>query len=248
MYLSPLSITVLAIAFLSITTLSILTASKLKAITEEASLQQDAYDDKLKEDLRKVNTEMDNLRKDLQNDVDSKLKKQEDTDKAQNAKIGIHTAEIKSIESNIEKNIEPKLILFDGNFKSLNSMVSQNAKAIATVKEESANFHSDQLSWNDQFSNQQSTLASKIKEIEDKDFDKRINIIDQTMKDEIIPDVKSNKSQLKEQSKNDKDLVNDLDDLSNKYMTLSDNQNELSTQTLRLADVVDTHDLLVKSS
>lgn len=248
MYLSPLSITVLAIAFLSITALSILTASKLKALAEDASLQQDAYDDKLKEDLRKVNTEMDNLRKDMQDDVDSKLKKQEDTDKAQNAKIGTNAAEIKSIESNIEKNIEPKLILFDGNFKSLNGMISQNAKAIATVKEESANFHSDQLSWNDQFSDQQSTLASKIKEIEDKDFDKRINIIDQTMKDEIIPDIKSNTSQLKEQSKNDKDLVNDLDDLSNKYMTLSDNQNELSTQTLRLADVVDNHDLLVKSS
>jgi alanyl-tRNA synthetase len=177
------------------------------------------------------------------------LSKQKEVDANQNEDIGANMSGIDSALSNIENNIEPQLLLFDGNFKSIESVVNENKDGLADLQEEMAAFNSEQLTWNDQFSNQQASLIDKLNEIQDKDFSEKIANINKKMKEDLIPNVKFNSQSIANISnKVDTELINDIDDLSNKYMSLSSNAHELAEQTYRLSDIVDTHDLLIKST
>ncbi len=238
-----------AATFIFIIFLVLYNFSSIKQISEDTNLNEQENDTKFEEQSSNVDAKLDQLRDEIYDRMDSNLNEQNDIDEKQNEDIDINKVSIDGALSNIENNIEPQLLIFDGNFKSLESVVSENKGGLAELQDEISAFNSEQLTWNDQFSNQQASLVDKLSEIQEKDYSEKIANINKRMKEDLIPNVKFNTQSMANLSKKiDDDLVNDIDDLSNKYMTLSSNAEELSTQTLRLAEVVDTHDLFIKSN
>jgi predicted Holliday junction resolvase-like endonuclease len=238
-----------AVTFILTIVLVLYNFSKIREISENNDAKGKETDDKLDAQSSNLEVELDQLREEIYDKMDSNLSKQKEVDANQNEDIGANMSGIDSALSNIENNIEPQLLLFDGNFKSIESVVNENKDGLADLQEEMAAFNSEQLTWNDQFSNQQASLIDKLNEIQDKDFSEKIANINKKMKEDLIPNVKFNSQSIANISnKVDTELINDIDDLSNKYMSLSSNAHELAEQTYRLSDIVDTHDLLIKST
>lgn len=234
-----------ALSFLLTIILSIYNFTSIRNLSAENDTNQDETDLKLDEQASNIRDQIADLKDEMSN---NKLR-QKQIDSKQNKNIDSNQDQIFDLKSNIEFNIEPQLVVFDGNFKSLDSAIAENVGTLAELQEQVSIFNSDQLNWNEQFSNQQGNLASKLDEIQTKDYDEKIKNINKKITDDLIPNVKFNTQSLANLSnKVEGDLVNDLDDLSNKYMSLSSNAHELSVQTLRLADVVDDHDLFIKST
>ena len=162
--------------------------------------------------------------------------------------IDVNSSAISAMNSNITSNIEPQMLTFDGNFKSLESVVNMNKANIDSLAKDLTSVTTEQLNWNEQFSNQQSDLQKEILKVQERDYQDQIDELTTKMNDSIIPDVDINKQGIANMSKKiDTDLANDLADLSSKYMDLSENTNALGGETLRLAEIVDTHDMVVKS-
>ena len=238
-----------AVTFILVIVLVLYNFSKIKEMSKENNAKDKETADKLKAQSSNLEMELDQLRDEIYDKMDSNLSEQKEIDSKQNEDIDANMSGVDSALSNIENNIEPQLLLFDGNFKSLESIVNQNKDGLANLQDEMAAFNSDQLTWNDQFSNQQASLIDKLNEIQDKDYSEKIAKINKQMKEDLIPNVKFNSQSIANISnKIDSELINDIDDLSNKYMSLSSNAHELAEQTYRLSDVVDTHDLLIKST
>lgn len=234
-----------ALSFLLTIILSIYNFTSIRNLSAENDTNQDETELKLDEQASNIRDQI----ADLKDEMSNNKKRQKQIDSKQNKNIDSNQDQIFDLKSNIEFNIEPQLVVFDGNFKSLDSAIAENVGTLAELQEQVSIFNSDQLNWNEQFSNQQGNLASKLDEIQTKDYDEKIKNINKKITDDLIPNVKFNAQSLANLSnKVEGDLVNDLDDLSNKYMTLSSNAHELSVQTLRLADVVDDHDLFIKST
>ena len=238
-----------AVTFILIIVLVLYNFSTIKEISKKNNAKEKETDDKLKAQSSNLEVELDQLRDEIYDKMDSNLSKQKKIDSKQSEDIDANMIGIDSALSNIENNIEPQLLIFDGNFKSLESIVNENKGGLADLQEEMAAFNSDQLTWNDQFSNQQASLIDKLNEIQDKDYSEKIANINKQMREDLIPNVKFNSQSIANISnKVDSELINDIDDLSNKYMSLSSNAHELAKQTYRLSDIVDTHDLLIKST
>lgn len=238
-----------AVTFILVIVLVLYNFSKIKEMSKENNAKDKETADKLKAQSSNLEMELDQLRDEIYDKMDSNLSEQKEIDSKQNEDIDANMSGVDSALSNIENNIEPQLLLFDGNFKSLESIVNENKDGLANLQDEMAAFNSDQLTWNDQFSNQQASLIDKLNEIQDKDYSEKIAKINKQMKEDLIPNVKFNSQSIANISnKIDSELINDIDDLSNKYMSLSSNAHELAEQTYRLSDVVDTHDLLIKST
>jgi len=217
-------------------------------MSKETNTLLDKTDQRFDDHSSNVRLEMKAITDDIYEEINSNINLQKKIDSKQNIDIDLNTNNISDVQSNVEYKIEPRLLVFDGNFKSIESLVSDNKSTLDTLQDEISNFNTEQLSWNEQFSNQQSILSSQLDKIQQKDFSEQIANINKKLKDELIPDVKFNKNSITDLSKTiDTNLINDIDDLANKYMTLSSNSKDLTTQTLRLADVVDTHDLFIKS-
>ena len=238
-----------AVTFILIIVLVLYNFSTIREMSKNNNAKLKETDDKLKAQSSNLEVELDQLRDEIYDQMDSNLSKQKEIDSKQSKDIDANMSDIDGALSNIENNIEPQLLIFDGNFKSLESIVNENKGGLADLQEEMAAFNSDQLTWNDQFSNQQASLIDKLNEIQDKDYSEKIANINKQMKEDLIPNVKFNSQSIANISnKVDSELINDIDDLSNKYMSLSSNAHELAKQTYRLSDVVDTHDLLIKST
>lgn len=238
-----------AITFILLIFLVLYNFSTIQQVSKESKIEEKENDKKFEEQSSKIDDKLDELRDEIYDRMDSNVNDQKKIDTKQNQDIDANMVNIDGALSNITNNIEPQLLIFDGNFKSLESIVSENQGGLAELQEEISTFNSEQLTWNDQFSNQQESLVDKLNEIQNNDYSEKIANINKKMKDDLIPNMQFNTQSIANISKKiDTDLVNDIDDLSNKYMTLSSNAHDLSTQTLRLADVVDTHDLLIKSN
>ena len=208
--------------------------------------------------VREMKKEIKETASEIKEDIDKMerkiVKKQDVVDKSQDSKIqenttsiDVNSIEISAMNSNITNNIEPQMLTFDGNFKSLDSMVNVNKLTIESLGKELTAMNTDQNSWNEQFSNQQADLQKEILKVQEKDYQDQLDKLATKMNDSIIPDVEANKQEIvKVSQKIDKDLVNDINDLSDKYMSLSADTNALGGETLRLAEIVDTHDLILK--
>jgi DNA repair exonuclease SbcCD ATPase subunit len=129
----------------------------------------------------------------------------------QNSNIEGNSENLRSVESNVD-NIEQQMLAFDGNFKSLDSIVNDLERDIGSIS-------SFQFSWNEQFSNQQNDLKGSLAKIEQQNFDNDI----ERMK--------------KEHS-----------DISSSFLMMQSNLVDLGTETLRLADIVDTQDIIAKTN
>lgn len=235
----------IALSFLLTIILSIYNFTTIRNLAADTDANQDETRVELETQASNLKEEIGSMRDEMSNN----RSRQKKIDARQDKHIDSNEAQILEVKSNIEFNIEPQLVVFDGNFKSIDSAIAENVGTLAELQEQVSAFNSDQLTWNDQFSNQQANIATKLDEIQTKDFDEKIKNINKKLSDDLIPNVQFNQQSIANLSnKIDRELVNDIDDLSNKYMSLSSNAHELSVQTLRLADVVDDHDLFIKST
>ena len=228
---------------------------RLTEITSKAEQDNATVVREMKQEIKEAATEIkadiDKIEKKIvKNENDQRL-----VDKSQDSKIDANTStivsnsiEISGMNSNITNNIEPQMLTFDGNFKSLESVVNMNKANIESLANDITTVTTEQISWNEQFSNQQSDLQKEILKVQERDYQDQIDQLKTTMNDSIIPDVNVNKQGIANVSKKiDSDLTNDLEDLTSKYMSLSENTNALGNETLRLAEIVDTHDMVLKS-
>ena len=224
---------------------------RVNDLTSKAEKDNAVVVKEIKETASKIKSDIAKIEKTIvKNEKDQELvdSSQDSKMKENTTSIDVNSVEISAMNSNITNNIEPQMLVFDGNFKSLDSMVSMNNTTIESLEKELTAMSTDQDSWNEQFSNQQSDLQKEILKVQEKDYQDQLDKLKTKMNDSIIPDVDVNKQQIANMSKRiDKDLANDLSDLSKKYSSLSASTDALGGETLRLAEIVDTHDMVIKA-
>ena len=254
MYMSKSYQMLILFSFFSVILLSfrvIYNNIRLDDMTSKAETNNAVVVKEIKETASKIKSDIAKIEKTIvKNEKDQELvdSSQDSKMKENTTSIDVNSVEISAMNSNITNNIEPQMLVFDGNFKSLDSMVSMNNTTIESLEKELTAMSTDQDSWNEQFSNQQSDLQKEILKVQEKDYQDQLDKLKTKMNDSIIPDVDVNKQQIANMSKRiDKDLANDLSDLSKKYSSLSASTDALGGETLRLAEIVDTHDMVIKA-
>ena len=184
------------------------------------------------EDDSNLKQELDELKHEMESNINSNVKyiveSQQTIDSNQNMLIDKNELDIFNIGSNITHVIEPTMLVFDGQFKSLEGDIEGNDAEIAQLSTQIAS----QAILNDQFSNQNSTLKTQLDAIVAKDFQQQIQI------NNVISDITSN-TQL---------INNKYTSLSNMDYTLlqsnidtASNLNWLSSTTSSFASIVNDH-------
>tara|TARA_B110000037_G_scaffold206499_1_gene252495 strand:+ start:1337 stop:2071 length:735 start_codon:yes stop_codon:yes gene_type:complete len=182
------------------------------------------------EDDSNIKQELDELKHEMESNINSNVKyiveSQQTIDSNQNMLIDKNELDIFNIGSNITHVIEPTMLVFDGQFKSLEGDIEGNDAEIAQLSTQIAS----QAILNDQFSNQNSTLKTQLDAIVAKDFQQQIN--------NVISDITFN-TQL---------INNKYTSLSNMDYTLlqsnidtASNLNWLSSTTSSFASIVNDH-------
>lgn len=182
------------------------------------------------EDDSNLKQELDELKHEMESNINSNVKyiveSQQTIDSNQNMLIDKNELDIFNIGSNITHVIEPTMLVFDGQFKSLEGDIEGNDAEIAQLSTQIAS----QAILNDQFSNQNSTLKTQLDAIVAKDFGKQIK--------NVISDIAS-----KTQS-----FINLTTSLDTQYAYLSNmnydntsNLNWLASTTSNFASIVDGH-------
>jgi len=182
------------------------------------------------EDDSNLKQELDELKHEMESNINSNVKyiveSQQTIDSNQNMLIDKNELDIFNIGSNITHVIEPTMLVFDGQFKSLEGDIEGNDAEIAQLSTQIAS----QAILNDQFSNQNSTLKTQLDAIVAKDFQQQIN--------NVISDITFN-TQL---------INNKYTSLSNMDYTLlqsnidtASNLNWLSSTTSSFASIVNDH-------
>lgn len=176
------------------------------------------------EDNSNLKQELDELKDEMESNINSNVKyiveSQKKIDSNQNELIDKNELDIFNIGSNITHVIEPKMLVFDGNFKSLEDSIEKNDNDIGQLSA----FISSQTTLNEQFSNQiYGSLKSNLDDILAMDFGRQIS--------NLSSDISTN-----EQLINNKYL-----ELSNVAYDNSSNLAYLATGSLGLASVVNTH-------
>ena len=221
--------------FFRITNLETETDNLLSLRNETESNIQIAID----KDNSNLKSELVELKKEMESNINSNVKyiteNQKVVDSNQNVLIDKNKLDIFNIGSNITHVIEPKMLIFDGQFKSLEGNIEGNDDEIAQLSTQIAS----QVILNDQFSNQNDTLKKQLDDIVAKDFGKQIK----TVKDTLGADIKFNNQSIANLSVSLKD---DYQSLSNMDYTLlqsniamSTNLHDLASASLGLVQVTD---------
>jgi len=148
------------------------------------------------------------------------VENQKVVDSNQNVLIDQNELDIFNIGSNITHVIEPKMLVFDGQFKSLEENIEDNDAEIALLATQSAS----QDILNDQFSNQNETLQNQLDNIMAKDFGEQIKT--------LSADIKFNEQSITNLSVS---LDDKYQSLSNMDYTLLQSNIDLSTNLLSLS-------------
>jgi hypothetical protein len=164
-----------------------------------------------------------------------------DTTQDTNNKTGVDkmTSNISLIQSNIDNVIEPTLVDFDGNFKSLEGAIEFNKSDIATVETSIT-----QLST--QFNTQHDLLSDEIQKINDSQFSDKIS----TLQASQASQTKMNSNLVVGMNVNKQSIANNkvgLETVNKNFAELDNNFTTLSGQTLELANVVDDHDVIIQA-
>ena len=183
------------------------------------------------EDNSNLKSEFVELKKEMESNINSNVQyiveNQKVVDSNQNMLIDKNELDIFNIGSNITHVIEPKMLIFDGQFKSLEGNIEGNDDEIAQLSTQIAS----QVILNEQFSNQNDTLKEQLDDIIEKDFGKQIK----TVKDNLGADIKFNEQ-----------LISNLSiSLDEKYHSLS-NMDYILLQS-NIATASNLHNLALAS-
>lgn len=178
------------------------------------------------EDNSNLKQELDELKHEMESNINSNVKyiveSQQTIDSNQNMLIDKNELDIFNIGSNITHVIEPTMLVFDGQFKSLEGDIEGNDAEIAQLSTQIAS----QAILNDQFSNQNSTLKTQLDAIVAKDFEQQIN--------NVISDIQLINNKYTSLSNMDYTLLQSNIDTAS-------NLNWLSSTTRSFASIVDDH-------
>lgn len=200
----------------------------------ESNIQSamDEDNSNIKNDLVELKNEMES---NINSNVQHIIENQRVIDSNQNVLIYKNELDIFNIGSNITHVIEPQMLVFDGQFKSLESDIEGNDAEIAQLSTQIAS----QVILNEQFSNQNETLKNRLDEIVAKDFGQQI----QSAKNSLSADIANNTQSITNLSVS---LDYKYQSLSNMDYTLlqsnnttSSNLHELAVASHSLAQIVD---------
>lgn len=191
------------------------------------------------EDNSNLKQELVELKKEMESNINSNVKyiveNQKVVDSNQNVLIDQNELDIFNIGSNITHVIEPKMLVFDGQFKSLESDIEGNDAEIAQLSTQIAS----QVILNDQFSNQTDTLKKQLDDIVAKDFGKQIK----SVKDTLGADIKFNEQSITNLSVSLDDKYKSLSNMDytllQSNVAMSTNLHNLASASLGLAQVTD---------
>ena len=114
----------------------------------------------------------------------------------------------------------------------MNSLITTNKDNV----DELLKVNNNQMSVNDEFDNQFDEIKDELKKIGKQESSDNTNYqkqIDELKKDVIV----------------NKEILNsDIDDVYKKFLSLSEDTFDLASQTVRLSEIVDNQDLIMKSS
>lgn len=130
----------------------------------------------------KMNEMEDSLQSNIKSNVNYIIESQKIVDSNQNVLIDKNELDIFNIGSNITHVIEPQMLVFDGQFKSLQANIESNDTELANISTHVAS----QIILNDQFSNQNVSLQRSIDDILDKDFGGKINTLRTDLEADIV--------------------------------------------------------------
>lgn len=251
---SPIIFIMIAVCFIIMISISIYNFVRIGNLKNESaeleiSLKNESQSN-IEKNEAKVLSSIDKVKSELKADMLSTIKnvkeEQVDADTSQDALITKNKADILLVQSNIDNVIKPKLVDFDGNFKSLEGAIESNKSGIEAVGTSITQLNT-QLST--QFNTQYDQLSEEIKKINDSQFEDKIGKLQaaQTkIQSELVginvnkQSIANNKAALETVNKTVKEITDEVDDVSGDFMSLAD-------KTLELANVVDDHDLIVKS-
>lgn len=191
------------------------------------------------EDNSNLKQELVDLKKEMESNINSNVKyiveNQKVVDSNQNVLIDNNELDIFNIGSNITHVIEPKMLVFDGQFKSLEGDIEGNDAEIAQLSTQIAS----QVILNDQFSNQTDTLKKQLDDIVAKDFGKQIK----TVRDTLGADIKFNEQSITNLSVSLDDKYQALSNMDytllQSNVAMSANLHDLASTSLGLAQVTD---------
>ena len=175
------------------------------------------------------------LRKDIKSNMDHITKEQHDVDSQQDTLISKNVNDIVNVNSNITYDINPKLLDFDGNFKSLEGSLVSNKDGIDSLSKSITQLSS-------QYTTQHLQLSEDIKKINEMQFEDKIGTLQQqqTKIKEEVSGINVNKQSIANNKVTISDNLKDITTMSGNFLTLS-------KSTLGLANIVDTHDLVIKT-
>lgn len=251
---SPIILILIAVCFIIMISISIYNFVRIGNLKNasaelEISLKKDS-ESNVEKNVAVVMSNITKVKTELKEDMIKKIKKvekeQNNADTTQDTLIKKNKEDILLVQSNIDNVIKPKLADFDGNFKSLEGAIESNKSGIEAVGTSITQL-STQLST--QFNTQYDQLSEEIKKINDSQFEDKIGKLQaaQTkIQSELVginvnkQSIANNKVALETVNKTVKELTGEVEDVSGDFMSLAD-------KTLQLANVVDDHDLIVKT-
>ena len=197
----------------------------------------------LDEDNSNIKNEIVELKKEMESNINSNanyiVENQRLIDSNQNVLIDKNELDIFNVDSNIIHVIEPQMLEFDGQFKSifksLEGKIEDNDDEIAQLTTRI----SSQVILNDQFSNQNDTLKKQLDDIVAKDFGKQIK----TVKTYLLADVKHTEQLFNDLSESLAAKFQSLDNvdytLLQSNITIGNNLRNLASASVGLAQVTD---------
>lgn len=209
------------------------------SLKNESELNDKQTNESIMSNISQVKSE---LRDDMKSNVKHIMKEQRNVDSEQDKLISKNVKDITFANSNITYDITPQLAEFDGNFKSLEGTVISNKNDINALSKSMTQLNS-------QYETQHSQLRDDIKKINDSQFEDKISAL-RTAQSKIKTDlvginvnkqsIANNKVQIATNLQGINTNVSDMSDMSGDFLNLADD-------TLEIANIVDNHDLIVKS-
>ena len=179
---SPIILFTIVVCFIIMITISIfnfMRIGNLKNASAELEISlKNEYESNAEKNVAEVLSNISLVKAEMSNNINTLKKKQLIVDTAQdtNNKTGVDkmTSNLSLIQSNIDNVIEPKLVDFDGNFKSLEGAIESNKSDIAAVGSSITQLNTDVgtgiTHLSTQFNTQHDLLSDEIQKINDSQY------------------------------------------------------------------------------
>ena len=258
---SPIILFTIVVCFIIMITISIfnfMRIGNLKNASAELEISlKNEYESNAEKNVAEVLSNISLVKAEMSNNINTLKKKQLIVDTAQdtNNKTGVDkmTSNISLIQSNIDNVIEPKLVDFDGNFKSLEGAIESNKSDIAAVGSSITQLNTDVgtgiTHLSTQFNTQHDLLSDEIQKINDSQYNdsqffsdkiRKLQASQTKIESDLVVGMNVNKQSIANNKVG-------LETANENIAELDKNLTTLGGQTLELANIVDDHDVILRA-